>query len=83
MPSQKKPQAVAYDVGHHMHSGLSFIHPHLGDIAAWASRAWVAIELLHHHPCPLNAFRSVAGFASPWALSGRLTNESLQSAGRT
>lgn len=52
MTSLKQLKGVAHDIAHHAQSGLSFVHPHLGQAcrAAGVTSAW--LDLLEERPYP-------------------------------
>lgn len=68
MASRKHLNAVAHDIAHHAVSGLSFLHPHLGQACRRAKTLEVTLELTRGEPLPsdfptseplLNAARSL------------------------
>jgi len=52
MRSQKQLQAIAHDLGHHAQSGLSWLHPHIGEETRRAGRRSVVMDLLSEPPYP-------------------------------
>jgi len=52
MGSLKSLQAAAHDIGHHAQSGLSYIHPHLGQACRQAGVDQARVDLLTDAPYP-------------------------------
>ncbi len=54
MSSLKLLKGVAYDIAHHSQSGLSWIHPHIGEACQEAGVNEATIHLLSNNPYPDN-----------------------------
>jgi len=52
MASMKLLQSVAHDIAHHAQSGLSWVHPHLGQACRAAGSLVVQIQLTGDDPYP-------------------------------
>lgn len=52
MASQKHLSAVAHDIAHHAVSGISWLHPHLGEACRRAKRDEVVLEVSRSDPLP-------------------------------
>jgi hypothetical protein len=52
MPTQRHLNAVAHDIAHHAVSGLSYIHPHLGQVMRELNIDEVELNLLSEIPLP-------------------------------
>ena len=46
MPSTKRLRSIAHSIGHHSVSGLSYIHPHLGERCGALSLSEASVNLL-------------------------------------
>ena len=46
MASQKALKGVAYDIAHHAQSGLSYLHPHMGELCKEKSISEATINLM-------------------------------------
>ena len=54
MGTLKKLKGVAYDVAHHAQSGLSFLHPHIGEACKEIGVSEATVRLLSENPYPEN-----------------------------
>jgi len=52
MASLKPLKGVAYDIAHHAQSGLSYLHPHLGQMCREAGLAEATIDLISKDSYP-------------------------------
>jgi hypothetical protein len=52
MPSQKHLNGIAHDIAHHAQSGLSCLHPYLGQLCRLAKEGQATVELTAPEPYP-------------------------------
>lgn len=52
MASLKPLKGVAYDIAHHAQSGLSYLHPHLGEMCREAGKTEATIDLMAKNSYP-------------------------------
>jgi hypothetical protein len=52
MASIKVLQSVAHDIAHHAQSGLSWVHPHMGQACRAAGRVAIEVQLTSDDPYP-------------------------------
>jgi hypothetical protein len=57
MASLKAIKGVAYDIAHHAQSGLSYVHPYIGELCAEIGINETSLSLLDSHPYPENLRR--------------------------
>jgi hypothetical protein len=58
MPSLKPLNGIAHDLAHHAQSGLSWLHPHLGQVCREAGVSVAVVELATPSPYPLGLPKS-------------------------
>ncbi len=52
MTSQKPLKGVAYDIAHHAQSGLSYLHPHMGELCKEKGISEATINLMANNSYP-------------------------------
>ena len=52
MASQKPLKGVAYDIAHHAQSGLSYLHPHMGELCKEIGVTEAVIDLMADNSYP-------------------------------
>ena len=52
MASLKPLKGVAYDIAHHAQSGLSYLHPHMGELCREAGITEATVDLLAENSYP-------------------------------
>lgn len=70
MPSLKLLNGVAHDIAHHAVSGLSYIHPYLGELCRSMGKLTIALNVLSDSPLPENIIP-----VEPLALSSRALHQ--------
>jgi hypothetical protein len=74
MPSLKHLNGIAQSIGHHAQSGLSWLHPHMGQACRAARVTEASIELLAEQPYPPELPRSEPLFLALGELRKRLVS---------
>jgi hypothetical protein len=52
MASQKPLKGVAYDIAHHAQSGLSYLHPHMGELCKEIGITQITLDLMADNTYP-------------------------------
>jgi len=72
MPSLKLLNGVAHDIAHHAQSGLSWLHPHIGQACRIAGATAAEVELLDEAPYPTDLPRLEPLVLALQGLQGKL-----------